>query len=33
MNQSMFEASESIYGSFKEELKRIEFLHEALGGS
>jgi hypothetical protein len=33
MNQSMFEASESICGSFQEKLKRIESLHEALGGS
>jgi hypothetical protein len=31
MNQSMFEASESIYGSFQEKLKRIESLSEALG--
>ena len=32
-NQSIYEAIEDIYGSFQEKLKRIEFLHEALGGS
>jgi len=30
MNQSLFEASENVYGSFPEKLRRIEGLYETL---